>query len=135
MALTLAILLLPRRVWLPIRSWGRVIIVVFSLSLRTVTYFLAGDASYTQELMLQKQVDGVSNDQVTARQTLERVYRYCYTTPTVYLPSHDPDALDRLANRQLVAPMSPPVALMIEADSDPQLSSLAVSPPFWHEIQ
>ncbi len=73
-----------------------------------LTYFLAGDASYTQELMLQQQVDGVSNDRVTARQTLERVYRYCHMTPTVYLPSHDPDALDRLANRQVVAPITAP---------------------------
>jgi N-acyl homoserine lactone hydrolase len=64
-----------------------------------LTYFLAGDASYTQELMLQQQVDGVSNDRVAARQTLERIYSYCHTTSTVYLPSHDPDALDRLAKR------------------------------------
>lgn len=80
-----------------------------------LTYFLAGDASYTQELMLQQQVDGVSNDRVTARQTLERVYRYCHTTPTVYLPSHDPDALDRLANRQLVAPLPALAVPMNEA--------------------
>lgn len=80
-----------------------------------LTYFLAGDVSYTQELMLQKQVDGVSNDRVTARQTLEQVYNYCHTTPTVYLPSHDPDALDRLANRQVVAPAPAPAVLMSEA--------------------
>jgi N-acyl homoserine lactone hydrolase len=66
-------------------------------------------------LMLQKQVDGVSNDRVSARQTLERVYRYCHTTPTVYLPSHDPDALDRLANRQVVASPPAPAVPMIEA--------------------
>jgi glyoxylase-like metal-dependent hydrolase (beta-lactamase superfamily II) len=80
-----------------------------------LTYFLAGDASYTQELMLRKQVDGVSNDRVAARQTLERVYRYCHTTPTVYLPSHGPDALDRLANRQLAAPTPALAVPMTEA--------------------
>ncbi|MCL4299555.1 MAG: N-acyl homoserine lactonase family protein [Anaerolineae bacterium] len=77
-----------------------------------LTYFLAGDASYTQELMLRQQVDGVSNDRVTAQQTLEWVHCYCHTTSTVYLPSHDPDALDRLANRQVVAP-TPALAVPI----------------------
>ncbi|MEW5958454.1 MAG: hypothetical protein AB1801_12055 [Chloroflexota bacterium] len=57
----------------------------------------------------------MSTDRVTARQTLERVYSYCHTTPTVYLPSHDPDALDRPAKRQWVAPTPAPAALMIEA--------------------
>lgn len=80
-----------------------------------LTYFLAGDASYTQDLMLQQQVDGVSNDRVAAQQTLERVYTYCHTTPTIYLPSHDPDALDRLANRQLVASTLALAVPMIEA--------------------
>ena len=75
-----------------------------------LTYFLAGDASYTQALMLQQQVDGVSTDRATARQTLEQVYHYCHTTPTVYLPSHDPDGLDRLAKRQLAVPLPAPVA-------------------------
>jgi len=72
-----------------------------------VTYFLAGDASYTQELMLAEQVDGVSLDRQTARRTLERVHEFCRQAPTVYLPSHDPDTPDRLANQQLA--MTPAV--------------------------
>ena len=71
-----------------------------------VNYFLAGDASYTQALMLSEQVDGVTPDRHAARQTLERVHAFCRTAPTVYLPSHDPDTSDRLANRQ-VAPAQP----------------------------
>lgn len=70
-----------------------------------VTYFLAGDVSYRQDLMLARQIDGVTNDRKVARQTLESVYAFCHSTPTIYLPSHDPDTLDRLANRQLVAAM------------------------------
>ena len=66
-----------------------------------VTYLLAGDASYTQELMLNEQVDGVSVDRQRARRTLEQIHAFCRATPTVYLPSHDPDTPDRLANRQL----------------------------------
>lgn len=65
-----------------------------------ITYFLAGDASYTQDLMLSEQVDGVSADRSTARRTLEQIDAFCRSEPTVYLPAHDPDVPDRLANRQ-----------------------------------
>jgi N-acyl homoserine lactone hydrolase len=71
-----------------------------------VNYFLAGDASYTQALMLAEQVDGVAPDRLAAKQTLKRVHAFCRAAPTVYLPSHDPDTSDRLANRQ-VAPAQP----------------------------
>ncbi len=80
-----------------------------------VTYFLAGDASYTQELMMQEQIDGVSNDRQTARRTLEHVHEFCRATPTVYLPSHDPDTPDRLANQQLAGASPTSIALMVEA--------------------
>ena len=66
-----------------------------------ITYFLAGDTSYTQALMLAGQIDGVSMDRLVARRTLERIQDFCRSTPTVYLPSHDPDTPDRLANQQL----------------------------------
>lgn len=66
-----------------------------------VTYFLAGDASYAQQFMLAEQIDGVSSDRAIARQTLQRIHTFCRATPTVYLPSHDPDTPDRLANRQV----------------------------------
>ena len=82
-----------------------------------VTYFLAGDASYTQELMLSEQIDGVSRDRFTARQTLENIHTFCSTTPTVYLPSHDPDTPDRLANHQLAVEQAIPATLTIESVS------------------
>ena len=77
------------------------------------TYFLAGDASYTQALMLAEKVDGVSLDRATARQTLERVHAFCRATPTVYLPSHDPDTPDRLANRQPAVAQPTPTAIAL----------------------
>ncbi len=80
-----------------------------------VNYLVAGDTSYTQELMLQEQIDGVSNDRQTARRTLEQVLAFCRSTPTVYLPTHDPDTPDRLANRQLAVAPSTPTAAMVEA--------------------
>lgn len=80
-----------------------------------MTYFLAGDASYTQALMLSEKIDGVSINHLTARQTLERVHAFCRETPTVYLPSHDPDTPDRLATRQLAVARSTPVPLIVES--------------------
>jgi N-acyl homoserine lactone hydrolase len=78
-----------------------------------VTYLLAGDVSYTQELMLEEQIDGVTTDRETAQRTLEQVHTFCRLTPTVYLSAHDPDTPDRLANRQVaVAPSTAPAGMV-----------------------
>ena len=58
---------------------------------------LAGDASYLQELMLSGRIDGVSPNPAQARATVERLQRLVADEPTVYLPTHDPDADRRLA--------------------------------------
>ena len=62
--------------------------------------FLAGDVSYTEDLMLAGAVDGVSMDVAGASQSLHAVQQFVRSTPTVYLPSHDPAAAERLAVRQ-----------------------------------
>jgi N-acyl homoserine lactone hydrolase len=80
-----------------------------------LTYFLAGDASYTQELMLKEQIDGVTTDRPTARRTLAQIRAFCRATPTVYLPSHDPNTLDRLANQQLAVAPSTATAVTVGA--------------------
>ena len=51
--------------------------------------FLAGDTSYTQQLMLEEAVDGVAPDEQVSRQTLQRIHAYTRQMPTVYLPSHE----------------------------------------------
>jgi glyoxylase-like metal-dependent hydrolase (beta-lactamase superfamily II) len=61
----------------------------------------AGDVSYTQQLMLDQQIDGVSPNVKDAQQTLERMYKFVQTVPTVYLPSHDPDSGQRLMERKV----------------------------------
>jgi N-acyl homoserine lactone hydrolase len=63
---------------------------------------LTGDASYSQLLMLDEAVDGVAPDEQASRQTLRRILAYARQTPTVYLPSHDPKAVERLLQRQTV---------------------------------
>ncbi len=63
--------------------------------------FLAGDTSYTEQLMVDQVLDGVSPNAKPAHQTLARIREYVQSTPTVYLPTHDPKAVERLATRQI----------------------------------
>jgi glyoxylase-like metal-dependent hydrolase (beta-lactamase superfamily II) len=62
--------------------------------------FLAGDTSYTQELMLAGAVDGVSPHPGKARETLDRIRRFAQDERVVYLPTHDPQAVARLEERR-----------------------------------
>jgi glyoxylase-like metal-dependent hydrolase (beta-lactamase superfamily II) len=66
--------------------------------------FLAGDASYSQRTMLEGRVDGISPDERRAAATLETIRRFVAQRPTIYLPTHDPDAAQRLARREIIAP-------------------------------
>ena len=66
-----------------------------------IAYVIAGDASYTEALMLAGQIDGVSTNGATARTTLEALKRLAAERPTVYLPTHDPESAERLSNRRL----------------------------------
>jgi N-acyl homoserine lactone hydrolase len=68
-----------------------------------LSLFFAGDASYTQQLMLDQIVDGVAQDEEKSRQTLKLILQYTQEFPTVYLPSHDPNAAHRLAERTIIS--------------------------------
>lgn len=68
-----------------------------------VSFFLAGDTSYTQDALLSEQVDGVSPDEGQARDTLRRIRSLAAERSLVYLPTHDPDAVHRLRTLQVVA--------------------------------
>lgn len=67
----------------------------------------AGDTSYTQKLLLEGKIDGVSVSEQAARQTIERLQAYTRSTPTIYLPSHDPASAERLARRQTITYAEP----------------------------
>jgi N-acyl homoserine lactone hydrolase len=69
------------------------------------TTFLAGDSSYTQELMLRGKPDGVGADEEAERITHERIRAFAEATPMVYLVAHDPETGARLAERRLVQPV------------------------------
>ncbi len=64
-----------------------------------LTCFFAGDTSYSQQLMLDQRIDGVSLDAQSARRTLQRIRQLAEQTPLVYLPSHDPDSAKRLDHK------------------------------------
>lgn len=62
--------------------------------------FLAGDTSYSEELLRERHADGVSPDAEVATQTMDHILRYAEAEPTVYLPTHDPRSAERLKHRQ-----------------------------------
>jgi glyoxylase-like metal-dependent hydrolase (beta-lactamase superfamily II) len=65
------------------------------------TFFLAGDTSYNEELMLAGKLDGVSADEQVSGATLGAIRQFTESRPTVYLPTHDPYSPDRLAKRRV----------------------------------
>ena len=62
--------------------------------------FIAGDASYSEATMLSGTIDGVSADESVASATLSAIRSFASSQPTIYLPTHDPDAARRLAERR-----------------------------------
>ena len=74
------------------------------------TVLLAGDSSYTQELMLRGRADGVGADEQAERLTHERIRAFAAETPSVYLVAHDPETGARLSERRLVHPIPAEVA-------------------------
>ncbi|MGE7469174.1 MBL fold metallo-hydrolase [Bosea sp. NPDC003192] len=65
-----------------------------------VTYFLAGDATYSQDNLLAEKTDGVTNDPATALATLRTIKQFAAHERTVLLPAHDPLAPARLRARE-----------------------------------
>jgi N-acyl homoserine lactone hydrolase len=61
-----------------------------------VSYFLAGDTTYNQGLLVERKVDGVSPSEDVSRATMDRILQFAEQRPLVYLPSHDPDSARRL---------------------------------------
>jgi len=78
---------------------GHVSVVVTS---EDVSYFLAGDTSYTEGLLLDQLPDGVAPNASVAQATLHDIYGFAAMQPLVYLPSHDPESVARLQERRVV---------------------------------
>ena len=63
---------------------------------------LAGDVSYTEGLLLEDVADGVTGDVAGARRTMALVGELAAAESVVYLPSHDPQSVERLEARRAV---------------------------------
>ncbi len=59
---------------------------------------LAGDATDTVEQLRAVRVDAVAPKPAVSVDTMQRILAHSREHPTVYLPSHDPDSVSRLAN-------------------------------------
>ena len=70
------------------------------------SYFLAGDTSYTQQLLLEQRADGVSPRPKIVLDTMATILQYARETPTVYLPSHDPECMQRIESHEFIRPQS-----------------------------
>jgi glyoxylase-like metal-dependent hydrolase (beta-lactamase superfamily II) len=64
-------------------------------------YFLAGDTSYTESQLLERRSDGVSRNAKVTVATIGRICDYLSSTPSVYLPTHDPDSAVRLRDARV----------------------------------
>lgn len=67
----------------------------------------AGDASYTQALLIATTVDGVAIDPRAQQASQRAILSLASETPTVYLPSHEWDAERRLLNREPLSVVEP----------------------------
>jgi N-acyl homoserine lactone hydrolase len=81
----------------PGHTAGHVSVIVKTAGL---SYFLAGDTSYSEEVLLEGVPDGVSPDVAVAKRTMERILSYAAAEAVVYLPAHDPGSAGRLENNQ-----------------------------------
>jgi glyoxylase-like metal-dependent hydrolase (beta-lactamase superfamily II) len=64
-----------------------------------MSFFLAGDVSFTQQLLLDGKVGGVTRKDAVALATQDRILALAEERPLVYLPSHDPESEARLLNQ------------------------------------
>jgi glyoxylase-like metal-dependent hydrolase (beta-lactamase superfamily II) len=65
-----------------------------------VIFFLAGDTSYSQSLLIKRTPDAVSPRVRVALDTMDRILRLADSRPLVYLPTHDPESVDRLTEKR-----------------------------------
>lgn len=69
-----------------------------------ITWFLAGDATYSEANLRAEKTDGVTNDPATALATLRAIKAFAGAEPSVILPAHDPEGPARLAAGTVFSP-------------------------------
>jgi N-acyl homoserine lactone hydrolase len=76
---------------------GHVSVVV---NTEDVIFFLAGDTSYSQSLLIKRTADGVSPRASVAIDSMNRILGLADSRPVVYLPTHDPESVHRLTEKR-----------------------------------
>jgi glyoxylase-like metal-dependent hydrolase (beta-lactamase superfamily II) len=62
----------------------------------------AGDATYSQEMLLADAIDGIGPDPAAQHRTHKQILQFATQTPMVYLPAHEWDAEQRLKTREIM---------------------------------
>ena len=65
-------------------------------------YFFAGDTSFDEAQLKQGIVAGICEAPSQAADSLARIREHCQQQPTIYLPSHDPQSVERLQEQATV---------------------------------
>lgn len=60
------------------------------------SYFFAGDLAFSDAQLQQQGLQGIAHDLTKARDTLARTLTFTRQTPTIFLPTHDVQSLNRL---------------------------------------
>jgi N-acyl homoserine lactone hydrolase len=60
-------------------------------------YIFAGDTSFDEAQLRENIIGGIVADTTLARETLEKLRVFIRETPSIYLPTHDPDSGQRFA--------------------------------------
>jgi N-acyl homoserine lactone hydrolase len=86
---------------------GHLSLIVFAAG---ITYLLAGDATFGEDLARAEIVDGAQQDIAAGVRTLRAIKDFCRQQPVVLLPAHDPFAVQRLAGAVPFDPDATPAA-------------------------
>lgn len=68
-----------------------------------MTYFITGDAVYSEESLKNEIIDSMTIDPELSMETLKKIQRFSLSEPTIILPSHDPDVPIRIKNKVVFA--------------------------------
>jgi glyoxylase-like metal-dependent hydrolase (beta-lactamase superfamily II) len=82
----------------PGHSPGHISVVVIG----EPSYFLAGDVTFSQQLLIEGKVGGVVREDAVAFDTQNRILALAQERLLVYLPSHDPESEERLTQQAVL---------------------------------
>jgi N-acyl homoserine lactone hydrolase len=67
-----------------------------------ILYFLAGDTTYSEHLLLRNIPDGVSPRASRTLDTMEKIRNLAQKEPLIYLPTHDEESEERLMQKKVL---------------------------------